>query len=217
MFNESIIKQYSQDLMDSIQGRVDEAKWPRKIELSIVSAKWSDNKNDVLCEIKTKTFYDDGIHRDQTYSLYQDDMYKPLEKMTEFMSKSKTLFSKYKLGIAIWGHGGTGNLHMKPYLDLGTIGDRQRLFKLADEYYKMVIDLGGSTSGEHNDGRMRGIYLEQMYGKDTYELFVKIKQLFDPYNTMNPGVKIGVERKQLGGMLRKEYSVKHLYDHMPRT
>jgi len=146
-----------------------------------------------------------------------DDGIVPLDKLTEYIEKSYDLFKKHKLSIAIWGHGGDANLHMKPFLDLSSIGDRQRLFKLADDYYDMIIKLGGSTSGQHNDGRIRGPYLEKMYGKETYNLFVEVKKIFDPFGTMNPGVKVGVDKKGLMGIMRKSYSVNHLYDHMPRT
>jgi FAD/FMN-containing dehydrogenase len=86
-----------------------------------------------------------------------------------------------------------------------------------DDYYNMVIAQGGSTSGEHNDGRLRAAYLEKLYGPEAYGLFEKIKKIFDPYGTLNPGVKIGVTLEDLRPLIRDEYSMDHLYDHMPRT
>ena len=81
----------------------------------------------------------------------------------------------------------------------------------------MVLEFGGSITGEHNDGRLRAPYLKQMYGEELYELFRKVKQLFDPFNTLNPGVKIDVTVQDLQPLLRQEYSVDHMYNHMPRT
>ena len=106
---------------------------------------------------------------------------------------------------------------MQPFMDLSQIGDRQKLFKVMDAYYKMVIDLGGSTSGEHNDGRLRAPYLEDLYGHEVYELFKNVKQIFDPYGTLNPGVKFGTTKQDLQSILRQEFSMKHLFDHMPRS
>ncbi len=106
---------------------------------------------------------------------------------------------------------------MQPFLDLSTVGDRQKVFKIIDDYYKMVISMGGSTSGEHNDGRLRAPYLEQLYGPEIYALFRRVKQIFDPYKTLNPGVKIDVGLEDIKPLLRNEYSMEHLYDHMPRT
>jgi FAD/FMN-containing dehydrogenase len=141
----------------------------------------------------------------------------PSEKLGELMAGVYKLFSAAQLQVAVWGHAGDGNLHMQPFLDLAQLGDRQKAFKLIDEYYKLVISLGGSTSGEHNDGRLRAPYLEKLYGADVYALFQKVKTLFDPYGTLNPGVKIGVTLDDIKPLVRNEYSMNHLYDHMPRS
>jgi FAD/FMN-containing dehydrogenase len=141
----------------------------------------------------------------------------PPENLAEFMHRSYDLFKSFHLDIAIWGHAGNANLHMQPFLDLNQLGDRQNVFKLMNAYYKMVIELDGSTSAEHNDGRLRGPYLKMLYGTEIYELFIKVKQLFDPYDTMNPGVKIDVSIQDLQPLMRHEYSMSHLYDHMPHT
>jgi hypothetical protein len=55
------------------------------------------------------------------------------------------------------------------------------------------------------------------YGEEMYTIFKKTKQIFDPYGTLNPGVKIDVAVKDIMPLLRHEYSLEHLYDHMPRT
>jgi FAD/FMN-containing dehydrogenase len=141
----------------------------------------------------------------------------PAEKFTEFIEQAYQLFDSFGLQIAVWGHAGNGNLHMQPFMDLDQIGDRQKVFKIMDAYYKMIIDLGGSTSGEHNDGRLRAPYLEELYGQEVYQLFKDIKQIFDPYGTLNPGVKFDTTKQDLQSILRHEFSMKHLFDHMPRT
>lgn len=146
-----------------------------------------------------------------------DDGVVPRDKFVDYIDGVYDLLDRYKLDAAVWGHAGDGNLHMQPFMDLSSIGDRQKMFKLMDDYYAMLIKLGGTTAGEHNDGRLRGSYLPQLYGEEVFALFEKIKKIFDPYNTMNPGVKIGVKREDLALMLRKTYSLEHLSEHLPRT
>lgn len=141
----------------------------------------------------------------------------PSEKFHLYLTKVYEILEKYGLEIAVWGHAGNGNLHLQPFLDLSQVGDRQKVFKMMDEYYDMVIALGGSTSGQHNDGRIRAPYLKKLYGEKTYDVFKKLKQICDPYGMLNPGVKIDVEAKDIQQMIRNEYSLQHLYDHMPRT
>lgn len=140
----------------------------------------------------------------------------PLDKFQQYIQNVYDMFKRYGLKAAIWGHAGNANLHMQPFLDLSQVGDRQKVFKLIDEYYSMIMGLGGSTSGEHNDGRLRAPYLEKLYGPEVYELFKKTKHIFDPYEMLNPGVKINVTLGDIKPLLRQEYSMEHLYDHMPR-
>lgn len=141
----------------------------------------------------------------------------PLDKFNAYLDGVYQIFEKNGLKIALWGHAGNANIHMQPFLDLSQVGDRQKVFKIIDEYYNLVISLGGSTSGEHSDGRLRAPYLSKLYGEDVYDLFKKIKQIFDPYGTLNPGVKINVTLDDIKPLLRHEYSMEHLYDHLPRT
>lgn len=141
----------------------------------------------------------------------------PRERFVEYIDGVYHLFDKYGLDVALWGHAGDANLHMQPFLDLANAEDRKRVFKIADDYYRMVLKLGGSTSGEHNDGRLRAPYLPYVYGKEMYELFRSVKHIFDPHNMLNPGVKIDVKQTDLMKQLRYEYAMEHLYDHMPRS
>jgi FAD/FMN-containing dehydrogenase len=141
----------------------------------------------------------------------------PPNKLQEYIESIYEMFSRYRLPVAVWGHMGDANLHMQPFLDLGQVGDRQTTLRLIDEYYNLVISLGGSTSGQHNDGRLRGPYLEKLYGPEIYQLFQKVKQIFDPYGTLNPGVKVGVTLDSVKPLIRSHYTMDHLYDHLPRS
>ncbi|MDB5186041.1 MAG: hypothetical protein JWL85_564 [Candidatus Saccharibacteria bacterium] len=141
----------------------------------------------------------------------------PIERFSAYLKAVYQLFERYNLRVAVWGHAGNANLHMQPFLDLSQVGDRQKIFKLLDDYYTMIIEMGGSITGEHNDGRLRAPYLLPMYGPEVYELFQKTKQIFDPYGTLNPGVKVDVSIDDLKPILRQEYSLDHLYDHLPRS
>lgn len=141
----------------------------------------------------------------------------PQEHFTEFIHNIYELFKKYNLESAVWGHAGNANLHIQPFLDLSTLGDRQKAFKIMDEYYAMVMKMGGSTAGEHNDGRLRAPYLPSLYGPEVYKLFEATKLIFDPHTILNPGVKLGVTKDDQMKDLRHEYNMDHLGHHLPRT
>ena len=146
-----------------------------------------------------------------------DDGVVPPEKLNEYLTRVYQLFAREQLQVAVWGHAGDGNLHLQPFLDLSQIGDRQKAFRLIDEYYRLVVSLGGSTSGQGGDGRLRAPYLPTVYGPEVYELFTKLKQIFDPYGTLNPSVKVGVSLEDIKPLVRSDYSLNHLYEHMPRS
>jgi len=141
----------------------------------------------------------------------------PVDKLEIYIAGIYQLFKKHQLNVAVWGHAGDGNLHVQPFLDLAQIGDRQKLFRLMDEYYQFILKLGGTPAGEHGDGRLRTPYLPLVYGNDMYAVMQKVKLIFDPHNILNPGVKFGTSIDDLKTMLRQEYSLGHLYDHLPRT
>ena len=146
-----------------------------------------------------------------------EDAIVPFGRIAEFIKEVYDLFDSNKTPVTMWGRIGEGNIHVQPFLDLSQLGDRQKTFKIMEEYYKLVFEFGGSSSGQHNDGRLRGPFLQEMYGKDGYELIKKVKNIFDPYVTLNQGVKVDVDVDENKKHLRKSYSLRHLYSHMPRT
>ncbi len=141
----------------------------------------------------------------------------PVEKLPIFFENVYKILGKHKLKMAVWGHAGNANFHMQPWFDLSKKVDRDMIFTVADEFYNMVMKLGGTTCGEHNDGLMRAPYLPKLYGKDMYRVFQQTKKIFDPYGFLNSRVKIDVTQADIKPLVRKEYSMKHLYDHMPHT
>lgn len=141
----------------------------------------------------------------------------PPERFREYLEGLYELFSRSQLQAAVWGHAGDAHLHVQPFLDLSQVGDRQKVFKLMDEYAQLVLSLGGSISGEHGEGRLRAPYVIKQYGPEMYSLFQKVKTIFDPYGTLNPGVKVNVSMETIKSLLRSSYTLDHLYGHLPRT
>ncbi|TAH33336.1 FAD-binding protein [Candidatus Saccharibacteria bacterium] len=141
----------------------------------------------------------------------------PLTAFRNFVSDVYELFAKNHLEAAIWGHAGDANIHLQPLLDLRKTADRQKVFKIMDEYYKLVLKYGGSIAAEHNDGRLRAPYVASQVGQELADVYAQIKAAFDPHGTLNPGVKLGTSLKDVAGLLRDSYSIAHLADQLPRT
>ncbi|HVX24121.1 MAG TPA: FAD-binding oxidoreductase [Candidatus Saccharimonadales bacterium] len=141
----------------------------------------------------------------------------PLTQLRAYLEGVYQLFESANLPVAVWGHVGDGNLHVQPRLNLGQVGDRQKAFRMLDDYFKLVQSLGGTLSAESGDGRLNAPYLETLYGSEVYTVLQKVKQIFDPYGTLNPGVKFGTSIDDLKAIIRNDYDLDHLHDHLPRS
>ncbi|MCJ7636237.1 MAG: hypothetical protein MUO21_01975 [Nitrososphaeraceae archaeon] len=122
-------------------------------------------------------------------SLIEDTIVNPnyLYDYTLFLLK---IYKKYKLDYIFYGHAGNGNLHTRPMIDTASNKYKEVIGSLAKEVFSKVYTLSGSITAEHGDGISRTKYISQMYGNTIFELFKKIKFIFDPTNIMNPGKKV---------------------------
>lgn len=102
--------------------------------------------------------------------------------ITEFLDTMKT----HSFDSGIYGHAGSGCLHIRPYINLKSKKDLEKMQMIIEDVSSMVKKAGGAMSGEHGDGLVRSWLNEKMFGKDLYEAFKEIKKTFDPNNLMNP-------------------------------
>lgn len=118
-----------------------------------------------------------------------DDMVVPPPRLTEFLPKLQAIIKKYKLLATVAGHMGDGNFHVIPLMKIEDPAERAKLQPAMREVNELILSYGGSLSGEHNDGMIRGPWLEQMYGKKVTDLFRETKRILDPDNIFNPHKK----------------------------
>ncbi len=112
----------------------------------------------------------------------------------------EVLETKYGLKCVHYAHAGSGEIHLRPIINLKT-EDGKRLFReVASTVATIVKKYGGSLSGEHGDGRLRGEFLQQMIGGKNYELVREFKRVWDPDGVFNPN-KI-VDTPQMNESLR---------------
>ncbi len=181
-----------------------------------VSVEEDTDKQEIIWKIRESSAVASGHNQGQLNPLpLIDDGIVPIEKLASLVKAIYAQFSREHLQVALWGHAGDGNLHVQPFLNLSQVGDRQKAFRMLEEYHRQIRDLGGSLTGQYNDGRLRGPYLDKTYPADVYTLFQKIKKIFDPYGILNPGVKINVSLDEVKPLLRSGYSLDHIFDHLP--
>ena len=142
--------------------------------------------------------------KDKHTAPYIDDLVVNPEHLPEFLPKLRKILNKYKLLATIAGHMGDGNFHVIPLMELEDPKERAKLEPSMKEVNELILSYKGSLSGEHNDGLVRGPWLEEMYGKEIVKLFDEAKDIFDPDNIFNPHKKTKASW---------EYSMRHVRDH----
>lgn len=103
-----------------------------------------------------------------------------------YIEEFNVILKKHGLYSVHYAHAGSGELHLRPIINLKT-EEGNRLFRvIAQEIADLVKKYKGSLSGEHGDGRLRGEFIKQMVGEKNYGLFKSIKQTWDPDHIFNP-------------------------------
>ncbi|WP_290819407.1 FAD-binding and (Fe-S)-binding domain-containing protein, partial [Halovivax sp.] len=115
-----------------------------------------------------------------------EDAAVPPERLPDYLERVREILREHDLEASVFGHAGQGVLHVKPFLDLRTERDRERLRAVSERVHAVVLRLGGCVSGEHGDGRLRSAYLEGMYGETLYGAFRAVKRAADPHDVFNP-------------------------------
>lgn len=127
--------------------------------------------------------------KDKHTAPFIDDLVVNPEHLAEFLPKIRKIIKKYKLFATIAGHMGDGNFHIIPLMNIEQKTERNKILPAMKEVNKLVLKFGGSLSGEHNDGLVRGPWLTEMYGKDMVKHFKEVKKIFDPNGLFNPHKK----------------------------
>jgi Fe-S oxidoreductase len=119
-----------------------------------------------------------------------------------YIAEMNEILKKHGLYSVHYAHAGSGELHLRPIIDLKTTEGVKLFRTIAEETAALVKKYDGSLSGEHGDGRLRGEFIPKMIGQRNYELIRELKKVWDPLNVFNPG-KI-VETPPMDTFLRYE-------------
>ncbi len=145
-----------------------------------------------------------------------EDIAVPLQALVEFMQKAEAIYRQNRLIASAWGHAGDGIVRMQPMIDLAQVGDRQKLFRIADDIANLAVSLGGTISASAGDGRLRAPYARKQYSDGLLGIMQQVKKIFDPYAILNPGVKTA-SMEEVRSLMRGDYNLNHRHEHLPRS
>ena len=108
------------------------------------------------------------------------------EKLPEYVKRFDDIVRSNGTQAGYYGHASVGCLHIRPVVNLKNKAGMERMARIADEVSDLVLEFGGSLSGEHGDGIVRGAFADKMFGSELVQHFRDVKKAFDPKQVMNP-------------------------------
>jgi FAD/FMN-containing dehydrogenase/Fe-S oxidoreductase len=104
-----------------------------------------------------------------------------------FYERFAAILARHGTHGACYGHADVGCLHIRPVINVKTEEGVDKLRSIAREVSELVVEFGGSMSGEHGDGLARSVWNAKLFGPEVYAAFAEVKTAFDPSDRMNPG------------------------------
>jgi len=124
---------------------------------------------------------------DEKHWPFVEDTAVPAENLPEYVADIQQILDDYDTFAAYYAHAGPGVLHIRPLLNLKTERGVEEMEAIAERITDLVVEYGGSVSGEHGDGKARTKWNRKLYGDDLWERFRELKTAFDPDWLLNPG------------------------------
>ncbi len=114
----------------------------------------------------------------------------PPERLADYVRGVRAVLAAHGVRGVIFGHAGDANVHVNPLVDVGRPDWRAQVAAILAEVTALVAALGGSSTGEHGDGRLRTPLAIETWPALDRDLFARVKRAFDPSCILNPGVKV---------------------------
>lgn len=118
---------------------------------------------------------------------FVEDAAVPPEQLETFIARFQNILTSYDTWGCFYGHASVGCLHVRPAIDTRSRAGVDNMREIATEVADLVVELGGTVSGEHGDGLSRSEFIQKMY-PDLIPAFEEIKAAFDPDGLLNPGI-----------------------------
>ncbi len=128
---------------------------------------------------------------DEKHLSFIEDCAVPPAKLPEYTRRFQEILDDHDTFASFYAHAGPGVLHVRPLIGTKTDAGVERFESIADAVSDLVVELGGSVSGEHGDGRARTQWNRKLYGQELWGAFRDLKSAFDPDWLLNPGQVCG--------------------------
>ncbi|WP_254767062.1 FAD-binding and (Fe-S)-binding domain-containing protein [Salinilacihabitans rarus] len=124
---------------------------------------------------------------DEKHVAFVEDTAVPPEHLPEYVADFQAVLEDHDTYASFYAHAGPGVLHIRPLVNTKTGEGVETMASITDAVTDLVVEYGGSVSGEHGDGRARTQWNRKLYGEELWETFQELKTAFDPDWLLNPG------------------------------
>ena len=146
---------------------------------SIMSHVWEVRKSGLTLLLSKRSY--------QRAVAFIEDVTVAPERLPAFMDDFCYYLEQQGKTAGIYGHVGSGCMHIRPYMDMRKEEELEKMEKILLDVSNLLLKHQGALSGEHGDGLVRSWLTKKMFGEKLYQAFVDLKKAFDPDNKMNPG------------------------------
>ncbi|MFI9630625.1 FAD-binding and (Fe-S)-binding domain-containing protein [Streptomyces sp. NPDC052042] len=112
------------------------------------------------------------------------------DRLADYLRDFRSLTAEHQLTGVLYGHFGAGCVHVRLDFRPETAGGRDAMRAFLTDAARLVVQHGGTLSGEHGDGRARSELLSVMYDQPTLDAFSAFKHAWDPDEQLNPGILV---------------------------
>ena len=142
-----------------------------------------------------------------------DGVYVPRDSQVRYLNAVTRMSDKLGVALAIYGRPEFDSFTVRPNYTINTADGRRKMVAFMREYIKMVYDLGGNACGDSSEGRFLPIFINQYRNSEELKLDGYIKQIFDPFDIMNPGIKQEADTRNILRHFRIDYSDEIISEH----
>lgn len=128
-------------------------------------------------------------------------------RLGDYLRAFQALVDRYGYQTSLFGHFGDGCVHARITFNVRTVEGVAHFRTFVREAAQLVVDFGGSLTGEHGDGQARAEFLPIMFGEELMGALREFKQIWDPHNRMNPGKVIDAYRVDENLRMGPQYKV----------
>ena len=185
-----------------------------KVETTVYTNEdYSNDELNVVREVGSVINQPNG--KDESRPSIIDGISIPSARREEFIVAVDELATKHHTTLPLHIQWLSGVINARPILNLHIVSDKQKTFKLISDYIELVVKYGGSMSADSGEGRLRATACYAQLDDDEIDVYTQIRDAFDPFGILNPGVKQKSDLKTLVSQLNPDHNMGDFAQYSP--